>query len=237
MEDKKLSLVEHLEELKSRVIKSIVFIIISAVLIYNYIDILIPILIKPVGRLVFISPQEAFIVNIKIAFLGGLFLSSPVILYQLWRFISRALKRNEKKYALIFGLLSFVFFISGCVFGYFIIIPIGMNFLLGFSSEFVRPMISISKYVSFAATLIFAFSLVFQLPLIILFLTQIGVVTPKFLSKRRKEVLVFIFILAAVFTPPDVITQILMALPLIILYELGVIFSKIMYRSRELQTF
>lgn len=233
MADNKVSFVEHLSELRNRIIKSIIFIFICSVFIYNYIDILLAILVKPVGKLVFIAPREAFITNIKIAFFAGLFLSSPFVLYQVWRFISVALKRNEKKYALIFGLLSFVLFILGCIFGYFIIVPIGINFLLGFSSDFVTPMITISRYVSFVGTLTFAFSLVFQLPLIILFLTKIGIVTPKFLSARRKEMLVFIFILAAVLTPPDVITQALMALPLIVLYELGIIFSKIAYRKYE----
>ena len=233
MADNKLNFIEHLSELRNRIIKSIIFIFICSVFIYNYIDILLAILVKPVGKLVFIAPREAFIANIKIAFFAGLFLSSPFVLYQVWRFISVALKRNEKKYALIFGLLSFVLFILGCIFGYFIIVPIGINFLLGFSSDFVSPMITISRYVSFVGTLTFAFSLVFQLPLIILFLTKIGIVTPKFLSSRRREMLVFIFILAAVLTPPDVITQALMALPLIVLYELGIIFSKIAYRKYE----
>ncbi len=233
MADNKLNFIEHLSELRNRIIKSIIFIFICSVFTYNYIDVLLAILVKPVGKLVFIAPREAFIANIKIAFFAGLFLSSPFVLYQVWRFISVALKRNEKKYALIFGLLSFVLFILGCIFGYFIIVPIGINFLLGFSSDFVTPMITISRYVSFVGTLTFAFSLVFQLPLIILFLTKIGIVTPKFLSARRKEMLVFIFILAAVLTPPDVITQVLMALPLIVLYELGIVFSKIAYRSNE----
>jgi len=234
MSDKKLTLVGHLEEVRGRIIKSVISVIICSIILYNYIDNLLPILIKPVGKLVFIAPQEAFITNVKITLLGGLFLSSPFILYQIWRFISVGLRKNERKYALIFGLLSFIFFILGCVFGYFIIVPIGMNFLLGFSSDFITPMITISKYISFLGALTFAFGLVFQLPLVILFLTKIGVVTPKFLSGRRREMLVIIFILAAVLTPPDVITQVLMALPLILLFELGIFFSKLAYKKYEL---
>ena len=226
MTDKKLTLVDHIEELRSRIIKSIIFIITCSVFVYNFIDEFLPILAKPVGKLVFIAPQEAFVTNIQIAFIGGLFLSSPFVLYQLWRFIAVGLKSDEKKYVLIFGPLSFVFFLVGCAFGYFIIVPIGMRFLLSFSSDFITPMITISKYISFLGLLTLVFGLVFQLPLVILFLTKIGIVDSKFLSKRRREAIVIIFIAASILTPPDVITQVLMALPLIVLYELGVIFSK-----------
>ena len=229
--NKKLTLIEHLEELRARIIKSVIFIIICSFVLYHYVDVLISILIKPVGKLAFIAPQEAFIANIKIAFLGGLFLSSPLVLYQIWKFISVGLKPKERKYILIFGPLSFLFFIAGSIFGYFVIIPIGMNFLLGFATELISPVISISKYISFVGTLTFAFSVIFELPLVLLFLTKIGLVTPTFLGKRRREAFVLVFIIAAVFTPPDVITQCLMALPLILLYELGIIFSKVAYKK------
>ena len=230
MADKELTLVEHLQELRGRVIKSVIFILIISCFLYNLVNLLLPNLVKPVGRLVFIAPQEAFIANIKIAFLGGLFLSSPFVLYQVWKFISVGLKPNEKKYALIFGPLSFIFFIFGASFGYFIVVPMGIRFLLGFATDFISPMITISRYISFMGTLTLTFGLVFQLPLISLFLTKIGVVTPAFLSKKRRHAIVFLFILAALLTPPDVITQCLMVAPLLILYELGVVFSKIAYK-------
>lgn len=230
MADKELTLVEHLQELRGRVIKSVIFILIISCFLYNLVNLLLPNLVKPVGRLVFIAPQEAFIANIKIAFLGGLFLSSPFVLYQVWKFISVGLKPNEKKYALIFGPLSFIFFIFGASFGYFIVVPMGIRFLLGFATDFISPMITISRYISFMGTLTLTFGLVFQLPLISLFLTKIGVVTPAFLSNKRRHAIVFLFILAALLTPPDVITQCLMVAPLLILYELGVVFSKIAYK-------
>lgn len=229
-EDKRLTIVEHLNELRSRIIKSAIFIIICTAIVYNFIDIILPVIIRPVGRLVFIAPTEAFIVNIKIAFFGGVFLSSPFLLYQIWQFVSMALKESEKKYVLIFGILSFFLFILGLIFGYVVIIPIGMNFLLNFARDYVTPTISISKYISFVGMLTFAFSLVFQLPLVILFLTKIGLVTPMFLSSKRKHAIVGMFILSAILTPPDVITQCLMAVPLLVLYEIGIIFSKCAYR-------
>lgn len=228
-EDKKLTLIEHLDELRGRIIKSVIFIIICSCLLYNFINVFLPILMKPVGKLVFIAPTEALIVNMKIAFLGGVFLSSPFVIYQIWQFVSAGLKETEKKYILIFGPMSFILFILGSSFGYFVIIPIGMKFLLGFATDFVAPMISISRYISFVGTLTFAFSMIFQLPLILLFLTKIGIVTPA-LTGKRKHAIVLMFILGAVLTPPDIITQCLMAGPLLVLYEIGIIFSKFAYR-------
>ncbi len=230
MADKEITLVEHLQELRGRVIKSVIIILIISCFLYNLVNLLLPNLFKTVERLVFIASYEAFIANIKIAFLGGLFLSSPFVLYQVWKFISVGLKPNEKKYALIFGPLSFIFFIFGASFGYFIVVPMGIRFLLGFATDFISPMITISRYISFMGTLTLTFGLVFQLPLISLFLTKIGVVTPAFLSNKRRHAIVFLFILAALLTPPDVITQCLMVAPLLILYELGVVFSKIAYK-------
>jgi len=230
MTEKKLTLTEHLEELRGSIVKSVISILICSCLIYSYINALLPFLIKPVGKLVFIAPQEAFIANIKIAFFGGLFLASPFVIYQIWKFVSAGLEKNEKKYVLMFGPVSFIFFVLGAGFGYFIIIPIGINFLLGFATDFVTPMITISKYISFVGALTFAFGAIFQLPLVSLFLTKIGVVTPAFLSSKRRHAIVFIFIAAALLTPPDAITQCLMAVPLIVLYEIGIILSKFAYR-------
>ena len=229
--DERLSLVEHLEELRARVIKSVVFIIIASCALYNFIDDILPAIVRPAGKLVFIAPAEAFIVNIKIAFLGGLFLSSPFVLCQIWQFVSAGLKKSERKHVFIFGILSFIFFIIGSLFGYIVIVPIGMKFLLNFATDLVTPMISVNKYISFVGSLTFAFSIVFQLPLIMLFLTKIGMVTPIFLVKKRRYAIVAMFVAAAILTPPDVITQCLMAGPLLVLYEIGIMFSKWAYSS------
>jgi len=229
--DRSLTFTQHLGELRNRIIKSVVFILVATCLLYNFVDVILPALIKPVGRLVFIAPQKAFITNIKIAIWGGVFLSSPFVLYEIWKFISSGLMPNEKRYILIFGPLSFIFFILGAVFGYFVIVPIGMKFLLGFATDFVSPMITISRYISFIGGITFAFGVVFELPLVILFLTKTGFVTPQFLSEKRRHIVLLIFILAAFLTPPDIITQILMALPLLALYEIGIVFSKMVRGS------
>jgi sec-independent protein translocase protein TatC len=229
--DRRLTLTEHLEELRNRVIKSFISVIIATCTLYFFVDIILASLVKPVGRLVFIAPHEAFIARIKIALFAGLFMSSPIILYQIWRFISSGLKSTEKKYVLIFGPFSLILFFLGAFFGYVIIVPIGMKFLLGFATDFITPMITISRYISFVGILTLSFGVIFELPLISLFLTKVGLVTPRFLSNRRKHAVVIIFIVAAILTPPDIITQCLMAVPLLILYEVSIIFSKFVYKE------
>jgi len=230
IDDAPLALTEHLAELRMRVIKSVICVIFAAIVIYGFVDQITANLIKPVGSLVFIAPQEAFAARIKIAFFGGLLLSSPFIIFQIWRFISTGLSRKERKYTLVFGPLSFVFFIAGALFGYFVIVPIGVKFLLGFATDLLNPMITINNYLSFVGALVLIFGVIFELPLASLFLTKIGLITPKFLSSSRRQAIVIVFISAAILTPPDVITQCLMAVPLLVLYEVSIIFSKFAYR-------
>jgi sec-independent protein translocase protein TatC len=230
--DKKLSLVEHLDELRGRVLKSVIAVIVGAGLLYSFVEPIVAHLTRPVGELVFLAPQEAFVTNIKVAFYGGLLLSSPVVLYQAWRFVSAALRPREMKYAIVCAPLSLLFFGVGVSFAYFVIVPIGVRFLLGFQTDTLIPMISIGKYVSFVGTLLVSFGAIFELPLVMLFLTKIRVVTPEFLIRKRKHAVVLVFVAAAALTPPDVITQCMMAGPLILLYELGVLFSKFAVRER-----
>ncbi|MFH1854527.1 MAG: twin-arginine translocase subunit TatC [Candidatus Omnitrophota bacterium] len=227
MTDIRLSFIEHMEELRQRIIRSIIFVAIASLLAYFFTDKILTFLSRPAGRLIFIAPAEAFVTSIKIAIFGGLYISSPFILYQIWQFISLGLGDSEKRHVLLFGIFSFILFMLGSFLGYFIIVPIGLKFLMTFGTEYLTPMISVGKYISFVISLSFAFGIVFELPLVILFLTMIGVVTPRFLSEKRKYAIVIIFIAAAIFTPPDVITQCLMAVPLLILYEISIFLSRI----------
>ncbi|MDP8212963.1 MAG: twin-arginine translocase subunit TatC [Candidatus Zapsychrus exili] len=233
IKQKKSTLIDHLGELRSRIIKSIILILIITCSAFTFIKSLLPTLIKPVGKLIFIAPGEAFAVNIKVAFFCGLFLSSPFILYQIWQFVSAGLNKQERKYIRIFGPLSFLFFVAGTSFCFFIIVPISIKFLLGFATDIMTPMITASKYISFVGTLTLAFGIVFELPLVALFLTKVGLITPKLLIQKRKYTIVIIFIMSALLTPPDVITQCLMAIPLLVLYEIGIIFSKMVYKDRS----
>lgn len=231
MTAKKLTFTEHLEELRAGIIKSLVFIVASSLIVYTFTDKIFSELVKPLGgTLVFIAPQEAFIANVKIALLGGFYFSSPYILYQLWQFIAAGLRKKEKKVSSVYAFFSFVFFILGSWVGYFIIVPIGIRFLLSFGSSYVIPMISVDKYISFVGLLTLVFGLIFQVPLIMLLLAKIGIVTPQSLSRNRKYAILIIFIAAAILTPPDAVTQCLMAVPLVILYEISIILSRISRR-------
>ncbi|MDD5617810.1 MAG: twin-arginine translocase subunit TatC [Candidatus Omnitrophica bacterium] len=234
MADKKLTLVQHLEELRTRLLKSIIFIIACSVFTYTYINEILLFLSKPIGKLIFIAPQEAFVANLQIAFFGGLFFASPFVLCQVWQFVSAGLRQEERKYALIFGLFSFILFIAGCLFGFFVIVPIGIKFLMGYTPDFITPMITLSNYISFLGVLSIVFGLAFQLPLILAFLAKIGLVNPDFLSRKRREAIVVIFIVAAILTPPDVFTQIMMAVPLVILYESGIILSRLIKPKKRI---
>ncbi|MFC1570281.1 twin-arginine translocase subunit TatC [Candidatus Omnitrophota bacterium] len=231
--DAKLTLIAHLDELRNRIIKSVLAIVGATCLAYLFIDEIFPVLIKPVGRLVFIAPQEALVANIKIAFFCGLFLAIPVILFQIWRFISSGLDKKELKYVHIFAPLSYVFFLAGSSFCFLVIVPITIDFLMGFARSDIIPMITISKYVSFVGTLTLTFGLVFEIPLASFFFTKIGWVTPEFLAKKRRIAIVVIFISAAILTPPDVVTQCMMAIPLIVLYEIGILFSKAAFNPKS----
>ena len=232
MEVKNLLFIEHLEELRSRIIKSFVCIIIASIAVYNFTCAILKYLAATVGKLVFITPVEAFVTNIKIAFFGGLFLSSPFVLYQFWQFVSAALEDKAKKGVFLFGFFSFILFIAGSLIGFFIIVPIGVKFLMSFGNDYLVPMISAGEYVSFVGFLSLAFGIVFQLPVIVLFLSKMGVVTPEFLSTNRKYAVVIIFIAAAILTPPDVFTQCLMAVPLLVLYEISIVLSKAACRRK-----
>lgn len=229
MKESRRTLTEHLDELRARLLKSAFFLLVCSFFAFYFSDQVISFLVEPVDKLIFIAPQEAFISKIKVAFFCGLLTASPFILYQAWRFISAGLTTREHKYALFFLPVSFFFFFAGAGFAYFVIVPIGVGFLLGFSTEFLSPMITISAYLSFVINLTIAFAVIFQMPLVMIFLTKIGVITPDHLLCRRKHATVLIFIIAALLTPPDIVTQSLMAVPLLVLYEVGILFSKLVY--------
>jgi len=233
MNEKKLTFLDHLEDLRGRIIKSLIMVLIGMIFSFFFIPVLLPHIIKPVGKLVFISPTEAFTTRIMLAFYGGVFLSSPFLLLQMWIFILSGLRESEKKLLVVFVLISFFLFLFGCSFAYFVILPVGLKFLIGFGTELIVPMITVSRYVSFAGTIVLVFGVIFQMPLIILFLTKIGLVTPYYLSAKRREAILIVFIMAALLTPPDVITQVLMAIPMIFLYETSIIFSKIAQNKRK----
>lgn len=226
--DKKLTLVEHLNELRWRLIVSLIAIALGAIPGYLFSDEIFSALARPVGKLVFLSPTEALMAKIKLSFFGGLFLALPVVLYQVWAFISSGLHLKEKRYILIYLPSSILLFLAGAGFCYLLVLPLGVKLLLSYGGESLVPMISIRAYLSFVMMLLISFGTIFVLPLAILFLTRIGLIKPGLLTKNRRYAILLIFILAAVITPTvDIVTQLFLAVPLFLLYELSIIISRL----------
>lgn len=218
-----MTIIEHLEELRSRLLISLGAFAVATLVGFLFVDRILAILIRPVGQVVFTAPTEAFFVRLKVAALSGVFLSLPVVLFQLWRFVSVGLTRNERRYALSLLPFSLALFVGGAAFAFLTILPVGVKFLLSYQTETLRPMISIHAYTSFATSFVLAFGLVFQLPVVILFLARIGMVSPSTLAAGRKYALLAIVAASAVLTPGgDVFSQLLMAVPTYILYEVSI---------------
>lgn len=238
-EDDKRPFATHLEELRSRLIKSSIAVGVGFALSYGFKEKLFQILTAPLisvmktgETLIYTNLPEAFFTFLKTAFLSGILLASPIIIYQFWMFTAPGLYRQEKRMLLPVVFLSSVFFVGGALFGYFIVFPWGFKFFLGFASETIRPLPSMKEYLSFSSKLLLAFGLVFELPLVITFLAKLGLVSVDFLKKNRKYALLLFFIGAAILTPPDVVTQIMMALPLMVLYEISIIGARIFGKKK-----
>ena len=239
LEDEKLPFTSHLEELRKRLITCFISIGVGFAISFGFKERLFKILVQPLVKvmeegetLIYTGLPEAFFTYLKVAFLSGLIVASPVILYQFWMFVAPGLYKNERRLMTPIVLLSSFFFIGGALFGYFIVFPWGFKFFLGFASETVRPLPSMKEYFGFSAKLLLAFGLVFELPLVITFLAKLGIVSVEFLKKNRKYALLLFFAGAAILTPPDVITQVMMALPLMVLYEISIIGARIFGKKK-----
>ena len=238
-EEGKAPFTAHLEELRKRLITCFIAVGIGFAISYGFKEKLFQILVQPLLRvmkngetLIFTGLPEAFFTYLKVALLSGLMLAAPVIIYQFWMFVVPGLYDREKRLMLPIIFLSSFFFVGGSLFGYFIVFPWGFKFFLGFADEHIRALPSMKEYLGFSAKLLLAFGLVFELPLVITFLAKLGLVSVDFLKKNRKYALLLFFAGAAILTPPDVVTQIMMALPLMLLYEISIIGARIFGRPK-----
>jgi sec-independent protein translocase protein TatC len=236
----KIPFTAHLEELRKRLITSFIAVGVGFAIAYGFKEKLFQILTQPLitvmkqgETLIYTGLPEAFFTFLKVSFLAGLMLASPVIIYQFWMFIAPGLYDREKKMLVPIVFLSSIFFVGGALFGYFIVFPYGFDFFLGFATETIRPMPSMKEYLSFSAKLLLAFGLVFELPLVITFMARLGIVTVPFLKKNRKYALLLFFVGAAILTPPDVVTQVMMAGPLMVLYEISIVGARIFGRKEK----
>ena len=236
------SFTSHFVELRSRLIKSLIFILIIFVLSYTFADKIYSFLVEPYAdavkndenarRLIFTALHETFITYLKVAFFAAIFLGSPVLLIQIYKFIAPGLYRNEKKAILPYLIFTPVLFLFGGLLVYYLVMPLAIKFFLSFETIGTTTTLPIqleakvNEYLSLIMRLIFAFGISFQLPILLNLLARIGVVNSNYLKKRRRYVIVIIFTIAAILTPPDPITQIGLAIPLLLLYELSIITVK-----------
>jgi len=228
------SFFKHIEELRSRLIKSVGAFVLAFCLCYNFIGKLIPVLIAPAGHLIFTAPVDAFSAYMTVGSLMALFIASPYIFYQIWAFVGGALKPSEKKFVLIFAPLSLLFFLSGGAFAYFLAVPRAYKFLMSFSSVYLIPMVTVKNYLGFLGHMIVAFGVAFELPLILGFLAKIGIASPEYLRQKRRHAIIIILIVAALLAPPDIMSMLILAVPLMLLYEVGIVFVKFFYKHKTL---
>ncbi len=240
-------LIIHLSELRKRIFVSLAFLGVAFAAVFNFsenvFDLLrfplktelkiiatkpfIQLLTKKPVSLVFFSPAEGFWMHLKISMIAALVFSLPVIFFQLWGFVAPGLTEKEKKYVVPFIITSTLLFLLGAAFCFIIILPFALTFLLGYKAEHMSPMLSVGSYMDFCSKFILAFGAIFELPLVIIFLVRFGIVTPGQLAKQRRYAVLIAFIAGAILTPtPDVFNQTLMALPIIILYEIGILLSR-----------
>ena len=231
----KMAFLEHLVELRHRIIWSVVAIGLGFLATFYFSDRIIAFLARPLPvKLAFMAPTEAFWVNMKVAMIAGLFLALPVVLYQVWAFVSPGLLPHERRYALPFVIVGSLFFAIGATFALTVIVPFAIKFLLSYKTQDLIPVISIGSYVDFVLKFTLAFGLVFELPLAITLASRMGNVTPEFLAKHRKYAILINFVIAAILTPtPDVFNQSLMAGPLILLYEVGILSARFFGRRAK----
>lgn len=233
--DKKLSVLKHLSELRHRLIRCVIAVSITSIISFIFAKQIFHILILPTEgiNLVYIEMTEMIGTYMKVCLATGIILAMPYLIYQLLMFISPALTQKEKKY--VFTVLPWVtlMFMGGIAFGYFILVPPATRFLTTFGSDIAIPQIKIGNYISVVTRLLLAVGLIFEMPLVTTVLVRLGVITPQWLSSKRKLAIIFAFILAAIITPTfDPINQSLVAVPLIMLYEMSIWLAKLVQRRR-----
>ena len=252
MNDEKVnqtSFVGHLTELRSRLVKSIIYLFIFFVICYFFAENIYGFLVQPYAdavkddevnrRLIFTALHETFITYLKVAFFAAMFISSPIILTQIWKFVAPGLYKNEKRALLPYLIATPTLFLLGGMLVYYLVMPLAIKFFLSFETSTqinslpIQLEAKVNEYLSLIMRLIFAFGISFQLPVLLTLLARVGFIDSEYLKKRRKYVIVIIFVVAAILTPPDPITQIGLGIPLLILYELSIFSVKIVEKRKK----
>ncbi len=231
--EEKQPFLSHLEELRKRLIICAIGVGCAFFVAYFFKEGLFELLVTPLkevmpagDRLIFTNLPEMFITYLKVSFIAGILASTPLIFYELWMFIAPGLYQHEQRFVIPFVVCSSFLFTAGALFGYFVVFPFGFKFLMGYTNEYVKALPSVKEYFSFSTKLLFAFGLVFEMPVIVFFLAKMGLVTPEAMRRKRKYAILMAFVVGAILTPPDVLTQFMMAVPLMALYEISVFVAK-----------
>jgi sec-independent protein translocase protein TatC len=227
-QEKTMTFWAHVAELRVRLLISAVALIAGMVACFFFVEPAAKFIMEPVGDMefVFLSPPELFMSYVKLALIGGLIVASPVILLQIWLFIRPGLSRRER-FSLVAGLFSgAIFFVAGSAFSFFVIIPFTLRFFMQYQNEAVKAMFSFSEYVSFIGSMVLSFGVAFELPIVVTMLASMGIVTGSGLARIRGIGILLIFIGAAIITPPDVVSQVLLGVPMVLLFELSILLAK-----------
>ena len=235
-----MSLLDHLDELRRRIVYSLVALVVAFLVCWTWVAEIYAFLERPIHphlpegtRLSYLGPADPLMLYIKVAMLAGVFLVSPFLLYQAWRFVSPGLYKRERRWAAPFIVLGTLFFVGGGAFAYYVAFPFAVEFLLGVGEQF-QPVITIERYFRFLMTVILGLGLMFELPIVIFVLSAVGLVTPRFLMRHFRWAVVLIFIVSAIVTPtPDVFNLCIFALPTIGLYLLGVAAAALVHRGKR----
>lgn len=232
---KEMSLFDHLDELRKRLIIIIAVNVIAMVLLFSQTELIMSYLLEvnPGMELVYTTPSELLTVYIQLSFILAITVCSPVTVYEIWAFIEKGLYEKEKKailFTLVFGV---VFFILGVAFCYFTVLPTTLEFFIRIAIEEVSSMLSIQSYVSFVNMMLLSFGIVFEMPVTVFLLTKLGILKPEFLRKNRGIIIVVIFVFAALITPPDFISQLMLGIPMTLLLEFSIIVSTVVYKGKK----
>lgn len=229
--DDEMSIIDHLTELRRRLIRCVVAVLLGGCITYVFDEEIMQFLLAPAGKLYFMHPGEAFFSYAKVVLFSGFLLATPVVFYEIWRFFVPAFTRRERMVLGIMVPSSILLFYAGLAFSFFLIVPIGIKFFMGMGSEDLSPLFSIEKYLDFIITFLLPFGLAFELPLVIIIMAAIGLVTSQQLKKYFRYVFFVSFIIGALLTPPDIISQITLALPLTALYGLSYLVVRFILRK------
>lgn len=230
--DGSMSIIGHLTELRKRLIRSLIAIGIGACISYYYVEDIMTVLTSPVGKLYYMQPAEAFFTYLKVALFAGFLLALPVVLYQIWQFILPALIGKERYILSVIVPISLILFIAGIAFSFFLVLPAGIRFLLGFTSGELQPLLSVKQYFDFVIAFLLPFGFIFEVPLVIVILAKMGFVTSKFLVKKQRIVIFLAFVVGAIISPtPDVFSQSMIAIPMIGLYEISLFIVKFILKK------